>query len=436
MRYMVICLLIIALSNACSHDEQSNLKPSHLQQYCVQRLTDVIVYDIFSPPVASRIYAYSNLAWYEALRHSNTNSKSIIAKLHGFETLHYTADTSLVNYELAAAHAFFTTAKSLIFSKDSITITQSFIEDIFRKENSKVIFQKSISFGDSVAAIILRRAATDHYKETRGMPRYSVFKETGKWQQTPPDYADAAEPYWMLIEPLLPDSAGQLKPLPPPPYNEALGSVYQKQLEEIFAMSKRITPQMDTIAHYWDDNPFVTEHEGHFTFATKKTTPAGHWMGITQILSQQQDADPIKTATCYALTSAAIFDGFILCWHEKYTSRTVRPVTVIRALNDPNWNPLLQTPPFPEYISGHSVISSAAAGVLTFMLGQVAFVDTTEMKYLGLSRRFTSVKQAANEVSISRMYGGIHYRAAVEAGAIQGEKIAALYGDNFGFFRK
>lgn len=424
------------LTHACKTDKPNNALPQHLQQYCVHRLTDVIVYDIFSPPVASRIYAYSNLAWYEALKYSNTLTQSITASLHGFEPIHHIADTLAVNYELAAVHAFFTTAKALLFSKDSLSITQTVLEEAFRRENNTNIFEQSIVFGDSVAAIILRRAASDNYKKTRGMPRYSVFRETGKWQQTPPDYADAAEPNWKLIKPLLPDSAGLLPPPPPPPYSEDAASIYQKQLEEIVAMRKNITPQMDTIAHYWDDNPFVTQHEGHFTFATKKTTPAGHWMGITQILTEQMGADNIKTAACYALTSAAIFDGFIICWHEKYNSRTVRPVTVIRTLKDQNWNPLLQTPPFPEYTSGHSVISAAAAGVLTFMMGAVSFMDTTEMEYLGLSRKFESAKQAANEASISRLYGGIHYRAAVEAGALQGEKLANLYEQKFDYQKR
>lgn len=431
MRIIIFCVFFSSIFSSCRSEKENITLPLHLQQYCVHRLTDVIVYDIFSPPVASRIYAYCNLAWYEAMRLGNANAKSVTAVMHGFDSILAPLDVTAVNYSLAAVHAFFTTAKALIFSKDSLSVTQNFLEACYRDSCNAEVYQNSVILGDSVASVILHRSFADNYKQTRGMPRYSVFKETGKWQQTPPDYADATEPHWPLIKPLLPDSASQFMPPPPPAYSLDPSSVYAKQLEEVYALSKSITPQQDTIAHYWDDNPFVTHHEGHFTFATKKTTPGGHWMGITQILTQQQKTDAVNTALTYALTSAAMFDGFIVCWAEKYHSRTVRPVTVIREWKDPNWNPLLQTPPFPEYTSGHSVISAAAAGVLTFMLGTVAFQDTTEMQYLGLKRSFDSVKQAADEAGISRLYGGIHYRAAIEAGKLQGERVAELYRQQF-----
>ena len=260
------------------------------------------------------------------------------------------------------------------------------------------------------------------------MPRYSVFKETGKWQQTPPDYADAVEPYWNLIKPMLLDSASQFKPAPPPPYDLDKNSQYYKELMETYTVSKQLTPLQDTIAHYWDDNPFVTEHQGHLMFANKKTTPGGHWMGIISILCKQTNADDVKTAKVYALTSCAIFDGFISCWDEKYRSRMVRPITVIRENLESEWNALLQTPPFPEYTSGHSVITASAATVLTNLLGEnLAFHDTTELEYLGMQRSFSSIHQAADEAGISRLYGGIHYRSAIEEGKKQGQQVGRLY---------
>src|SRR5258708_35760926 len=151
-------------------------------------------------------------------------------------------------------------------------------------------------------------------------------------------------------------------------------------------------------------------------FANKKTTPAGHWMGIISILCVQSKLDEIKTARIFALTSCAIFDGFISCWNEKYRSRMVRPITVIRESIEPEWNSLLQTPPFPEYTSGHSVITCAATTVLAYQIGNIPFHDTTELEYLGLERSFTSILQAADEVAISRLYGGIQYRSAIEVG--------------------
>ena len=121
----------------------------------------------------------------------------------------------------------------------------------------------------------------------------------------------------------------------------------------------------------------------------------------------------------------SIFDGFISCWDEKYRSVRIRPETVINNSIDKKWIPILQTPPFPEYTSGHSTISSAAATVLTNIYGDnVAFNDSTEIPYGLPPRKFTSFKQAADEASISRLYGGIHFRPALDQGVIQGGKVA------------
>jgi hypothetical protein len=322
-------------------------------------------------------------------------------------------------------------AKALVFSKDSINKAQEKLLTQF-KSIDKSIYQRSFSFGDSIGSIVLQRAGTDNYKLTRGMPRYSVFKEKGKWLQTPPDYADAIEPYWYMIKPLLMDSASQFGPPPPPPYDLNKSSVYYKELKEVYDVSKQLTKEQDTIAHYWDDNPFVSEHKGHLTYANKKTTPVGHWMGIVAILSGTDNKDEILTARAYALSSSAVFDAFISCWDEKFRSKTIRPISVIRETLESEWNALLQTPPFPEYTSGHSVISASAATVLTKQFGENrAFHDTTELQYLGMQRSFTSIEAASDEAGISRLYGGIHFRSAIEKGKEQGKKIGYLYNNIF-----
>ena len=427
-----IALPVVFIFSCKQKKKESSIDISQLQHQCVHRLTDVIVYDIFTPPVASRIYAYSNLAYYESLRFKESNSVSITTQLKGFDKIPQPQQNKKYDYTLAAVKSFFKTARTLTFSKDSFTTTENNLLNNFKEVLDEDIYNNSIAFGDSVAAVVLKRAATDNYKKTRGMPRYSVLRETGKWQQTPPDYADAVEPNWGLIQPMLMDSASQCKPAPPPAYNLNKQSAYYKELMEVYEVSKKITPAMDTIAHYWDDNPFVTEHKGHLMFATKKTTPGGHWMGIISILCKQTNADEIKTAKVYALASCAIFDGFISCWDEKYHSRMVRPITVIRENMEPEWTSFLQTPPFPEYTSGHSVITSAAATVLTQLFGEnVSFTDTTELEYLGLQRSFTSIQQAADEACISRLYGGIHYRSAIEQGKKEGQQVAALYNNMF-----
>lgn len=405
---------------------------SQIQQLCIHRLTNVIVFDIFTPPVAARIYAYANLAFYEALHWKINDRTSITGNLKKFDVMPRPQAGKEYNYNLASVKAFFSVAKALVFSKDSLAITERQILNSLEQTDKEDEYNNSLAFGDSVAAVILKRAEADNYKITRGMAKYSVFNEKGKWQQTPPDYADAVEPYWNKILPLLLDSSAQFSPPQPPPFDLNKSSLYYKELMEVYSVSKNISLTEDTIAHYWDDNPFVTEHKGHLMYATKKTTPAGHWMGITSALCGTTRADDVRTAFVYAVTSSAIFDAFISCWDEKYRSRTIRPISVIRENIEPEWSSFLQTPPFPEYTSGHSVISSAAAEVLSYNIGNsVAFLDTTEREYLGLQRSFSSVNQAAEEACLSRLYGGIHFRSAIEKGQQQGKAIGKLYNTVF-----
>ena len=133
----------------------------------------------------------------------------------------------------------------------------------------------------------------------------------------------------------------------------------------------------------------------------------------------------------YANVSISLFDSFISCWDEKWRSILVRPETLINQHYDEEWLPLLQTPPFPEYTSGHSVISRAAAKALTNLYGDnFQFTDTTEVAYGLPTRKYNSFFEASEEAAISRLYGGIHYRMAIEEGVSQGEKVGNFISEN------
>jgi len=432
-------LLLISLTfSGCTHSERegkitkkdNRKNDSSVPRYCNDLLTEVIVYDILSPPVASRVYAYSNLALYEALRPSRSEAPDLLRALKGFDSLLLPAPMN-IDFSLSAGLAFMKVAKALLFSKDSVAAAEKKLIEALG-ERSPEIMESSRKWAEEVAAVVLKRAGNDNYKRTRGMPRYSVFGEKGKWQQTPPEYADATEPHWQLILPLLMDSGSAFRPQPPPSFDLTRNSAFHKEMTEVYQKSKTLTESEDSIARYWDDNPFVTEHRGHLTYANKKITPVGHWMGIVGILCGQTNQDELSSAMAYALSSAAIFDGIISCWEEKYRSERIRPVTVIRENIESEWNPLLQTPPFPEYTSGHSVISSAAAVTMEHIFGnQLAFTDTTERPYLGMTRHFSSVMAAADEAGMSRLYGGIHFRSAITNGKTQGAAIGKIYCELF-----
>ncbi len=184
------------------------------------------------------------------------------------------------------------------------------------------------------------------------------------------------------------------------------------------------TKEQNEIANFWDCNPFKVNIKGHVMYATKKISPNGHWMNITRLVCNKAGADALQSAEAYACLSVALADCFISCLDEKFRSKVVRPETYINQYIDVDWVPTLQTPPFPEYTSGHSVISAAASVVLTKLFGDhFSFTDSTESEFDLPVRSFTSFKQAAKEAAISRFYGGIHYMPAINNGLSEGEKI-------------
>ena len=147
-------------------------------------------------------------------------------------------------------------------------------------------------------------------------------------------------------------------------------------------------------------------------------------MGITAIACRMTNADAVKTARAYALVAVGLLDAFISCWSTKYRYNYIRPITVINDWMDKSWEPYLQTPPFPEYTSGHSTISASAATILTGLFGEnFKFHDDADKEYIGMERDFGSFMDAAREASISRLFGGIHYRLSLDTGVEVGKKI-------------
>ncbi|MBC6490124.1 vanadium-dependent haloperoxidase [Flavihumibacter stibioxidans] len=423
---VILCLLQLSCKQPGSKGSFDVNNPTVLHNN-QKVLTDLIIYDVFTPPVAARIYSYTSLASYEAVRHSKPGAPSLTAKLNGFAPMPEPEKGKSYNFLLAASKAFFTVAYKVTFSIDTLKVYEKELLQNFRNELDAETFDRSIAYGESVGRQVLARAAVDNYPQTRGKPRFIGSKEPGKWRPTPPDYSDAVEPCWGDMKGFVLDSGSQFKLPPPPVYSMDSSSAFFKFAYEVYSIGKNLTKEQKDIATYWDDNPFVVEHAGHMMFANKKITPGGHWMGIASIACKKDKADAEKTARVLALTAVGLMDGFVSCWEEKYASQVIRPVTVINEFIDESWSPFLQTPPFPEYPSGHSVISASAATILTKLIGEnFSFHDDSDKEYIGMEKDFNSFMEAANEASISRVYGGIHYRSGVDAGARQGVLVGNL----------
>jgi PAP2 superfamily len=421
--FQILIIGIVLFS--CSQKSQIKINDADVIHANVNKLTEIIIYDVFTPPVAARIYAYTSLAAYEAIRHSTPGSESIAEKLHGFDPLPQPEKDKKYNFTLAATKAFCTVAFNVrIFSDTVLHKYEDSIVNVFKESIPQDEYDRSIEFGNNIGNAILKRAGGDMYKETRGMSKYLGSDADGKWQPTPPDYFDGIEPYYRLIKPFSLDTSSQFRPLPPPAFSKDTNSVFYKMVKEVYTVSENLSEEQKTIASYWDDNPFVMQHSGHLMFANKKITPGGHWMGIAAIACRKTNADAVKTAQAFSLTSIALLDAFISCWDAKYFYEYVRPITLINGWMNREWNSFLQTPPFPEYTSGHSTISGASSEVLTSLFGDnFAFHDNSDSAYIGMTRDFSSFRQAAAEASVSRLYGGIHYRLSLDTGIAHGAMV-------------
>ncbi|WP_224491314.1 vanadium-dependent haloperoxidase [Robertkochia flava] len=413
------------LVGACTEDQPISINAEHLHQ-SVEQVTEIMIHDIFSPPVASRIFAYPNITAYEIMAKNTGNYPSLYQQIGHLPEIPVSTDPE-VNAELAALIAHMEISKSLIFSEERMESFQDSLYHVWSGMNEGE-FAASKAYAEEVIGVIRPWINSDNYKETRTMPKFTVNSEDpSRWQPTPPAYMDGIEPHWMKIRPLVIESADQFKPVPPPAFSMEKDSDFYKELMEVYETGNRITDDNSeevAIAQFWDCNPYVSVTRGHLMFATKKITPGAHWIGICKIASRESELDFAATLQAYTKTSIAIFDGFISCWDEKYRSNLIRPETLINQHIDENWKPILQTPPFPEYTSGHSVVSGAAAKTLTSIFGEnFAFADDTEIPYGLPVRSFNSFNEAAEEAAISRMYGGIHYRAAIEVGIKQGREL-------------
>ncbi len=395
----------------------------------IDNIIQIMIHDIFSPPVASRIFVYPNIAAYEIIAQNNKNYTSLQYQLKGLDSIPALDPKSGVNQPLAALIAHMEVSKQLVFSEE---LVEKFRDSLYQKwgdENSDE-FENSKAYGLKVAERFKKWMGKDNYKQTRTFPKFSVFaNQPGRWQPTPPAYMDAVEPHWSEIRTLVLDSASQFKPIPALPFSLDKNSPFYKQIIEVYNISLDMKKKGDSceeikMAQFWDCNPYVSVNQGHMMFAKKKISPGAHWMGIVKIACKKTNADFDKTVFAYTKTSIGMFEAFISCWDEKYRSNVIRPETVINQHIDENWKPALQTPPFPEYTSGHSVLSTVASTILTSIYGDnFSFVDNSELPFGLPSRSFKSFDSASKEAAMSRFYGGIHYRAAIENGMVQGKQV-------------
>ncbi len=424
-----MALVGVILLSSCTEkagDYKKFTENPFLYSKTVKKLNDVVLENNFPPMIATRNYAYANIAAYETIAAGSGDFKSLAGQIKHLPVMPKPEAGKDIDFSLASLFSFCKVGNAVTFPEGSMMDYYGELKKNAKKAGmTSEILKNTIAFSDTVVAVVLKWSKGDNYAQTRSAEKYTVRDEDGRWVPTPPMYAQAIEPKWNSIRCLTLDSCSQFLPPPPPLFdikNES--SVYFKALNEVKNIGDSLTEEQKHIADFWDDNPFKLNVSGHVMFATKKFSPSGHWMNIVGIAAQEAKADFATTVAAYTETSIALFDAFISCWDEKFRSNYIRPETAINKYMGEEWRPYIQTPPFPSYTSGHATISAAAGEVMTRWFGDnLSFTDTSSLEFGIESRKIVSFRKAAEEAAMSRLYGGIHYRFDNDQGNIAGRKL-------------
>ena len=379
----------------------------------------------YSPPVASRSFAYLGVTAFEAVATGSDELQTLAGQLHGLKPVPQREagkayDEAVVlqaAMAFAVQHFFENTGPS---GQNAMVKLEMKLREKVSAEVPADVLARSEAHGLAVAEHILAWSQDDGGAviETLGFPQdYELPKGPSHWVPT--------SLVALQQKPLLPNWGKNRTFIMPegiscalpshPEYSEDKASAFYKEALEVYEAKQSLTPERRAIARFWADDAMLS------------MTPPGHWISIALQILERDKVELDKSVDVLARLGVAVADGFIGCWQAKYQYDLIRPISYIRRVMDPKWEPLLNTPPFPEYPSGHSTQSGAAAAVLTNLFGDnFAFEDKTG-SHAGLApRNFASFNAAADDAGISRLYGGIHFRAAIERGLEQGRCIGAF----------
>jgi PAP2 superfamily len=359
----IILFLVVALAVSVSAPEQARAEvagPPAVTQWIELELTLVASHRL-NPPRASRELAHLSAAMYLAAHVGRGSRSDAVAGAAASVLTYFHADESAAIGALARQLADTTSP--------------------------------AFRVGKLIGQLLIRRAKRDGGDAV--WPVGTEPKGDAFWVPTPPlNVYPPLEPpagtwrTWNLR------TGSQFRPGPPPVYG---GALFLAEINEVYPVSQSLTDEQKRIADFWADGPGTV-------------TPSGHWNAIAIDLVEEADLSTLRAARLFATLNTAQADAFIACWDAKYAYWSLRPVTAIRRLLDPNWLSYIATPPFPSYVSGHSTTSGAASTVLARFFPE----------------RAAELEALAEEAAVSRLYGGIHYRSDNVAGLDLGRRVGQV----------
>jgi hypothetical protein len=382
----------------------------------------------YSPNVAARNMAYINLAAYESILPAYPDNFSLSGQLQDFKKPDSLfTDSTDFSAPLAASSAIFTMVDRLFVSSPFIWMEKVYalndsVNNYFSLKLSPEAIEKSKKYGEKIAYWIYQYSMTDGghntfmrtYDMNYKLPVCTscfVINRVADLENTGP-----LHPYWGKNRTFIKENQNGVDIKPKVEFSIYPGSPFYKMAMEVYNISREVKPNSEKlqIANFWDD-------ASSFTYSAP-----GHSVSIlTQVLKQNPKGLDMA-AELYSNLTIGLNDTFIATWKIKYEQNFIRPIAYIKRYIDSKWEAALLTPPFPEFPSGHSAQSAAMATILTDKLGEkVNYIDYSKY-FVGPPKTFDSFWSAAKECSISRVYGGIHFRDGID----QGTELGKIVGKN------
>lgn len=415
---LLVAVLVMGINipNSSAQEDAATSVPvaEHDPQFAIEwmELTyDLIMSESINPPAGSRIYAYMGVTLYESMLPGMPDFNSLSYQIWSLPQLPYPDQTLVYDWPAVANTSLAIVLTGLFAgrSEETLQAIETMRQEQIDARAAEVeadVMDNSVAFGEEMAAALLAWIAEDGYMATREMTFEIPTGDPSLWVLT--REGNPVEPFWGQIRPFVLTYADECAVPLNMRFDTDPDSTFFKQSLEVMETGVRLTPEQRDIALFWVDTPGISG------------TPAGHWVLIENQMVERLNLTLDRAAGMYAIVGVALGDAFISCWSLKYQVNLLRPETYIQQYIRRSWAPFIQTPLFPEYPSGHSVVSGAAAEVLSYLFGTVAFTDSSGLPRDLPPRSFTSFEAAASEAAISRIYGGIHYRVAIENGLRQG----------------
>jgi membrane-associated phospholipid phosphatase len=417
--FLILSSAIVQAQTADEYDGQIAFAWFNLQLKLVRETPG------YTPPVASRAFGYTGITLYEAVVAGVPEYQSLVGQLNELTELPQPESDAVYHWGIVANSALAEISRLLFATATEKNLAA--IEELYQTSATEFegtvdadVLERSAEYGQAIANAIFTWSMTDGGHEgyrTNFPTDYAAPTGDGLWIPTPRSNGEplsAMQPYWGENRPFVLESGAACMPDAPPEFSEEPESAFYVEAQEVYATSQTLTEDQRVIALFWADDPGQT------------ATPPGHSISILTQVLQQEAASLALAAEAYARMGIAVADAFIGCWNTKFVYNLARPVTVIQEWMQPDWMPMVNTPPFPEFPSGHSVQTAAAAVVLADLFGdEYTFTDHTHDERDMAARTFTSFSAMAEETAMSRLYAGIHYRSAIALGLEQGRCIGA-----------